>query len=42
MSVRAFTNLVLAMPRDSVFWQLVQREPATVEGADASALLRRI
>ncbi|WP_344161717.1 hypothetical protein [Nocardiopsis rhodophaea] len=42
MPLRRFYNLVLAMPRESVFWRLVDNEPRAVEGDDAARLLRRI
>ncbi|WP_435109920.1 hypothetical protein [Nocardiopsis synnemataformans] len=38
--MRAFTSFVLAMPRDTVFWRLVEREPTRVEGAAARDVLR--
>lgn len=42
MPVRAFTNLVLAMPRDTVFWRLVEKTPDRVEGQAARDLIRHL
>ena len=42
MSVRAFTSFVLAMPRDTVFWRLVEQTPDRVEGAAARDVIRNL
>lgn len=42
MSVRRFEALLLGLPRDTVFWRLVEREPTRVEGAAARDVLRNL
>lgn len=40
MTIRRFWNLLLGLPRTTVFWRLVEKEPARVEGPAARNLLR--
>jgi hypothetical protein len=42
MTTRQFTNFVLAMPRDAVFWRLHESEPTVVEGEAARDVLRNL
>lgn len=42
MTVRRFNSLLLGLPRDTVFWRLVEQTPDRVEGAAARDVIRNL
>lgn len=42
MPVRRFNNLLLGLPRDTIFWRLYEAEPDRAEGDAARDVIRNL